>query len=84
MQQQLVGLILESGVKMNKNKILCACNGLECSGVCRSIHLHQARDWTEPKDYCPETYEVDEYGKEIRHAQKKIQKTKRANKARSS
>ena len=69
---------------MNKNKTLCACNGLPCDGICADFHSHRKRDWTTPKDCCPEAYEVDEHGKEICHAQKKIQKTKRANKARSS
>lgn len=68
----------------NKSKYLCACNGLPCGGICADTHLHRKRDWTEPPDCCPETYEVDEHGKEIHCVQKKIQKTKRANKTRSS
>lgn len=37
-------------------KILCACNGLECEGICRQNHLHHKRDWAIPKDRCPAAY----------------------------
>ena len=48
--------LLITGEKM-KDKLYCACNGKECEGICRKLHLNRKRDWTEPKNRCPEAYE---------------------------
>ncbi len=40
---------------------MCASGG-ECEGICRDHHLHRKRNWTSPKDVCPEQYQVKKKG----------------------
>jgi len=38
------------------DKILCACTGKECEGICRKEHLYRKRKWTDLPNVCPSSY----------------------------
>lgn len=70
-QVYYISEVLEGGVKMNENNILCASTGGSCNGVCRETNLHRKREWSDPEDFCPSAY-----GEGIHREKKKISKKK--------
>jgi len=56
------------------DNLLCACNGLRCSGICRKINLYRKR---KNQNICPSAYKKgSEYKKPTEKKEKQIRNKK--------